>query len=119
MIKGISGNVKLVKGALSKILMFLKEELWVKGFGQNEQNRLQTENLTLVDLVDRARCEWEQAKTLFDEVEDPDLIDHAIYAMEAAERKYMYLLKKAKEEKIVDTSFYRNNGSNQAGGQYN
>lgn len=116
MIKGISGIGILVKAALSNILLFLKEELWIKGLGQNEQNRLQAENLTLVELVDRARREWEQAKILFDEVKDPDLIDHAIYAMEAAERKYIYLLKKAKEEKIVDTSFYHNNGSNQAGG---
>jgi hypothetical protein len=33
-----------------------------------------------------------------DSVTDPDLVDHAIYSMEAAEKKYIYLLKQAKKD---------------------
>lgn len=49
-------------------------------------------------LVEQARREWQIAKVKFDQINDPDLIDHAIYNLEAAERRYIYLLKKAKEE---------------------
>lgn len=45
--------------------------------------------------VEQARAEWLAAKTYFDNVTDPDLVDHAIYSIEASERKYMYLLKRA------------------------
>ncbi len=47
--------------------------------------------------VDAARREWLAARAYFDCVTDPDLIDYAIYTIEAAEKKYMYLLKRARE----------------------
>ncbi|NLA59470.1 MAG: YaaL family protein [Firmicutes bacterium] len=47
-------------------------------------------------LIEQARQEWLSAQAYFDSVEDPDLVDYAVYSVEAAERKYMYLLKKAK-----------------------
>lgn len=47
--------------------------------------------------IEKARAEWLAARTYFDNVTDPDLIDHAIYTIEAAERKYMYLLRHAEE----------------------
>jgi hypothetical protein len=50
----------------------------------------------LYDTVERARREWLAARSFFDSVTDPDLIDHAIYAVDAAEKKYLYLLKKAR-----------------------
>ncbi len=48
-------------------------------------------------LIEQARQEWLNAKAYFDSVDDPDLVDYAVYSVEAAERKYMYLLKKAKD----------------------
>lgn len=47
--------------------------------------------------VERARQEWDAARKFFDSVIDADLIDHAIYAMNAAEKKYLFLLKKARD----------------------
>jgi len=38
-------------------------------------------------LVEQARREWQNAKDKFDQISDPDLIDHAIYNLEAAERR--------------------------------
>ncbi len=55
--------------------------------------------------VDRARDEWLAAKNYFEMVSDPDLVDHAIYLLEAAERKYMYLLKRAKKEGLDSPTF--------------
>ncbi len=50
----------------------------------------------IVYCVERARKDWLTARAYFDNVTDPDLIDHAIFWIEAAEKKYMYLLKQAK-----------------------
>lgn len=49
----------------------------------------------ILSSVEEARREWLAAKTYFDNVTDSDLIDHAIYMIEASERKYMFLLKRA------------------------
>lgn len=51
--------------------------------------------------VDQARRDWIMARTYFDNVTEPDLIDHAIYCIEAAEKKYMYLLKQARSQGLV------------------
>lgn len=48
--------------------------------------------------VEHARQEWLTARAFFETVSDPDLVDQAIYLLEAAERKYMYLLRKARQE---------------------
>ncbi|NLG70262.1 MAG: DUF2508 family protein [Firmicutes bacterium] len=45
--------------------------------------------------VEQARREWMAAQNEFDAVTDPDLVDHAIFAMQAAERRYVYLLRLA------------------------
>ncbi|MDI6871418.1 MAG: YaaL family protein [Bacillota bacterium] len=51
---------------------------------------------SLLSDVEAARQEWLNAKAYFDHVTDPDLIDMAIYSIEAAEKRYMYLLKVAR-----------------------
>lgn len=55
------------------------------------------ERARLVKEVDAAWWQWKTARTYFDNVTDPALIDHAIYEIEAAERKYMYLLRRAQQ----------------------
>lgn len=52
----------------------------------------------LQDAVEKARRDWLQARLYFDNVTEPDLIDHAIYCIEAAEKKYVYLLKQARSQ---------------------
>ena len=49
------------------------------------------------DELRRAKKDWVSAQNYFENVTDPDLIDHAIYKLEAAEAKYTYLLKRARE----------------------
>ncbi len=56
-----------------------------------------SEKENLAKAVNIAKQEWLIAKSYFDNICEPDLIDHAIYSLEAAERKYMFLLKKLKE----------------------
>lgn len=53
-----------------------------------------------VFLVDKARKDWHWANKLIQEVKDDNLIDQTIYEQSAAERKYVYLLKKAARDGI-------------------
>ncbi len=46
--------------------------------------------------IENAKKEWQDAKNIFENVSEPDLVDYAIYKVEAAEQKYIYLLKQYK-----------------------
>lgn len=52
----------------------------------------------LVDQVEQAQREWQLAHRFFESATDPDLIDYAIYNLQATERRYTYLLKLARQE---------------------
>lgn len=57
----------------------------------------------LLRLVRDARDEWHSAQNYFENVSDPELVDYAVYRIEAARRKYMYLLKLARQEGLENT----------------
>ncbi len=38
---------------------------------------------------------WQSATAFFESVTDPSLVDYAIYDMEAAQKRYVYLLRRA------------------------
>lgn len=44
-----------------------------------------------------ARQEWHDADQYFQAVTDPELVDHAIFLMEAARRKYRYLFRRLRQ----------------------
>ena len=62
---------------------------------------IKNRRLTFFEEVEAARLDWLAAKAYFDTVSEPELVDHAIYLAEAAEKKYMYLLKLARERKLA------------------
>ncbi len=47
--------------------------------------------------VARALEKWKAAAAYYESVEDPDLIDYAVYEMEAAQKRYTYLLKLSRQ----------------------
>lgn len=51
------------------------------------------------DEVALALKKWHEAISYFESVKDPDLIDFAIYDMEAAKRRYVFLLKRVSHAK--------------------
>lgn len=55
---------------------------------------------TFAEQVLQAQREWQRACAYFENVSDPDLVDHAIAVMHAAEKKYMYFVKLARDEGI-------------------
>ncbi len=54
----------------------------------------------LIGYVKQAMEEWNRAEEFFENVSEPDLVDYAIYRVEASKRRYMYLLKQAKEKGV-------------------
>ncbi|WP_427337671.1 YaaL family protein [Caloranaerobacter sp. DY30410] len=86
-------------------------------FSQNKVKILLNVNNLLINMKDKlihhksneeeffktlkeAHFEWKEAENYFQNVTDPDLIDFAIYNMEAAKTKYIYLLKEARKKGI-------------------
>ncbi|HWQ61115.1 MAG TPA: DUF2508 family protein [Negativicutes bacterium] len=59
----------------------------------------------LADVAAQARREWLDAQNYFNVISDTDLVDYAIYLMQAAEKKYIYLLKKARQEGVTHFPF--------------
>lgn len=51
---------------------------------------------TLLADIEAAKRDWTNARAFFEQVSEPDLVDMAIYSLEAAEKRYIYLLKQAK-----------------------
>ncbi len=91
-------NTVTRKSQLLNTLSNLLEDVYSKVSTINTEGK--NENKAFIDLVDKAHNEWKSAEQFFENVTDPDLIDHAIYKVEAAKSRYTYLLKKAKEEGI-------------------
>ncbi len=52
------------------------------------------------EVIELARLEWQDAQDYYTTVTEEDLIDHAAYRIRAAEKRYMYLIKKARQEGI-------------------
>lgn len=52
--------------------------------------------------IHQALRDWQNAVAYFESVDDPSLIDYAVFDMEAAKRKYIYLLNSAKEIRHVE-----------------
>lgn len=65
-----------------------------------EEQRIREERKIFLEIVNRAKDEWIESQNYFENVSNPDLIDLAIYRMEAAKIFYMYLIKEAKRKGI-------------------
>jgi len=61
--------------------------------------------LPLTEAVEQARQEWLCAQNYYNSVSDVDLVDHAVYLLQAAEKKYIYLMKKARSQGITNSPF--------------
>lgn len=59
-----------------------------------------TEEEKIRENLKKAHEEWKNKEEYFQSVTEPDLVDHAIYELEASKIKYIYLLKKVKEINI-------------------
>lgn len=87
----MQSNINTNKGFFSNLSGLY--ERFIYGETKSEDDKV-LENLR------KAHTEWKQAESYFENVTDPDLVDHAIYQIEAARTKYTYLLRIAREMHI-------------------
>lgn len=74
--------------------------------GNYESDEVQEDGKqVLLKSVQDAWDEWHGAQNYFENVSDPELVDYAIYKIEAARRKYVYLLKQARREGVENNQF--------------
>lgn len=64
------------------------------------------QRMSSVQMVQEAKSDWIYAKAYFDMVSDTDLVDYAVYMIMAAEKRYMYLLKCARQEGATEGIVY-------------
>jgi hypothetical protein len=79
---------------------------WLGRWTQPEARRMQAEERSLRQQMEAARQEMKATESYFQTVTDPELIDHAIFAMEAAKRKYLYFyrrLRRVRGSSAVET----------------
>ena len=55
----------------------------------------------IINAINEAMEEWENATAYFEIVNDPKLVDYAIYLEAAAKSRYTYLIGEARERGIV------------------
>ncbi len=46
--------------------------------------------------IKSAYRDWEDAQNFFEYVSEPELVDYAVYAIEAAKRRFLYMLRQCK-----------------------
>ena len=68
---------------------------------ENSQGRIEPHQMTMPELIEQARREWQDAQDYYNTVSDNDLIDHAAFRIQAAEKRYVYLMKRARHEGLV------------------
>lgn len=65
-------------------------------FWESSNGGLNTEEQNLRVSLEQARQEWLAARVYFDSVTDPELVDHAIFVIQATEKKYEFMLRQAR-----------------------
>ncbi|OPJ54642.1 DUF2508 family protein [Alkalithermobacter paradoxus] len=60
----------------------------------------------LINELRNAYSDLKSAESFFQSVKDPDLVDYAVFRLEAAKSRYSYFLKKAKESGVKSKSVY-------------
>lgn len=66
-------------------------------YGKFMYGEVKSEDEQILENIRTAHEEWKNAEKYFENVTDPDLIDHAIFRIEAARTRYTYLLRLARE----------------------
>ena len=77
----------------------------VNGLIDSSRDKPEPHQMTMPEIIEQARREWLDAQDYYNTVTDNDLIDHAAFRIQAAEKRYMYMKKKAREEGIVYSKY--------------
>lgn len=80
----------MAEGFMQKVNSFVRELT-------RSEDEIRPPVKAMEDLVTEARDEWQAATEYFHEVSDPELVDYAIRNLDAAEKRYNYLLRQVRE----------------------
>lgn len=78
-----------------------EKEIYAREFLDSIRKTGETDIEKMHQAIAEAKHEWEFAQSYFDSVSEPELVEYAIYNQTAAQKKYEYLLKQAKELKLL------------------
>lgn len=79
----------------------------IRDFFVASEEPIEVRILSLEEMLEYARREWMAAVAVFQENQDPDMVDYTVFNLKASEERYNYLLKKAREEhQIIDKDRY-------------
>jgi hypothetical protein len=87
-----------------RLLGFARSFLGEAEVEQPAEHEIPADELLLQ--VEEARKEWLAARSYFDNATDSALIDHAVFSLQAAERKYVYLLSQAKRRGVRNEAYW-------------
>ncbi|MDD2397962.1 MAG: YaaL family protein [Tissierellia bacterium] len=79
----------------------IQRKVSIKSILENFKTKNKSADDEMFINIENAKKEWEDAKNIFENVSQPDLVDYAIYKVEAAEQKYIYLLKQFKSNNLT------------------
>ena len=79
----------------------LEKENYAKDFLNSIRVTGETDIEKMHQAIAEAKYEWEFAQSYFDSVSEPELVEYAIYNQMAAQKKYEYLLKQARQIKLL------------------
>lgn len=85
------------------VLLVNKNKIFEYLIGMNNQDG---EGVKLLEAIEQAKLELESARCVFNNVQDPKLIEVAIYSEEVAIRRYEYLIRLAREKGIKVSNDY-------------
>lgn len=91
-------EISHIKSQLFEFMTKIRES-WQDFLLENSLKEVkENDDLSLEEYLNVAQKEWKEALDYFDNVTEPELVDHASFLLRAAESKYIYLLRKYKEE---------------------
>lgn len=73
--------------------------------GDNSEEESIVKPPSLSESIAEAKRDLLHAQHYYNQVTDDELIEHAIYLIKASEKRYTYLLKKARDEKVADIPY--------------
>ncbi|MCS7464542.1 YaaL family protein [Paenibacillus doosanensis] len=84
-------------------------KLWkiISRRNRRERELVKNDGLQLLLEIDKAHKEWVTAQHRLDYVLEKEQIDYAVYALEAAEKRFEMLIKQAKQMNLSAMDVYR------------
>lgn len=70
-------------------------------YKQAEEKKSRAARGEFLNLLEKAKLDWQFSIKLMAEITDTDLIDYVVYLVKANEARYRYLLKIARREKVT------------------